>query len=146
MEKHIKTSINIQASPETVWEILTAFNKYPDWNPFIMELKGEVKVGYRIFIKLPGMSFKPTIKSYAKAQEFSWLGHLWFKGLFDGHHQFKLIKQADGSTLFEHSETFNGILVKPLLKMVEKDTINGFKEMNKKLKYLSEKQHVAYEY
>jgi len=138
MEKQIKTSIQIDASPETVWKILTDFNSYPKWNPFIKSLKGKVKVGHQISIELPGMKIKPTIQSFKVNEEFSWLGHLWIKGLFDGHHQFKLIKQKDGSTLFEHNEDFTGVLVKPLLKMVEKDTKKGFEEMNKQLKALAE--------
>jgi hypothetical protein len=140
MEKQIKTSIHIQASPEAVWKILTDFKKYREWNPFVKELSGEVKEGNQIVVKLPGMNFKPIVQSYDENREFSWLGHLWFKGLFDGHHQFKLIRQDDNSTLFEHKEDFRGILVKPLLKMVAKDTVNGFQEMNEKLKYLAEQQ------
>jgi uncharacterized protein YndB with AHSA1/START domain len=43
MAKEIKTEILINASPDKVWAILTDFDNYPSWNPFITSLKGEVK-------------------------------------------------------------------------------------------------------
>ncbi|MFM2360786.1 MAG: hypothetical protein RLY16_2779, partial [Bacteroidota bacterium] len=42
MAKEIKTTIEIHASPARVWEVLTNFDEYPNWNPFIKSLKGEV--------------------------------------------------------------------------------------------------------
>ena len=45
MAKEIKTEILINATPEKVWTILTNFDNYPNWNPFIKSIKGEVKVG-----------------------------------------------------------------------------------------------------
>ena len=33
--RQISTEIEINAPVETVWSILTDFDKYPDWNPFV---------------------------------------------------------------------------------------------------------------
>ena len=35
MAKQLRTHIDIHASPERVWQVLTDFAAYPDWNPFI---------------------------------------------------------------------------------------------------------------
>ena len=140
MTKHsIKTAINIDASPSAVWSVLIDFEKYPEWNPFIQSITGDVQVGNRIEVKLPGMTFKPTILALDKDTEFRWLGHLWFRGLFDGEHRFQLKANADGSTTLEHSEDFNGLLTGIILGKVREDTINGFKQMNEKLKERVEK-------
>lgn len=48
MAKEIKTEILINATPEKVWSILTSFDNYPNWNPFIKSIKGEAKVGNKI--------------------------------------------------------------------------------------------------
>jgi len=139
MAKQIKTSITINASKERVWEVLTDFENYPQWNSFIKSVSGNVQVGNQIVIKLQGMTFKPIVLTFKENTELKWLGHLWFKGLFDGEHTFKLTDNGNGTTKFEQSEDFSGILVKLFSKSLDKDTKKGFEQMNKELKLRAEK-------
>ena len=84
------------------------------------------------------MTFKPVVLTFKENTELKWLGHLWFKGLFDGEHKFKLIDNGNGTTKFEQSENFSGILVKLFTKSLDKDTKKGFEQMNKELKLRAE--------
>ncbi|MEN9998764.1 MAG: hypothetical protein RI922_1754 [Bacteroidota bacterium] len=143
MAKEIKTEIQIAASPEKVWAILTDFEAYPTWNPFIKSLTGEVKVGKTITariepLKAKGMTFKPKVLAFEVNKEFRWLGHLLIPGLFDGEHRFQLIDNGNGTTTFIQSEKFKGILVPMFKKMLDFNTVNGFNEMNQKLKEIVE--------
>ncbi|WP_405564116.1 SRPBCC family protein [Polaribacter sp. Asnod6-C07] len=138
MAKQIKTSITINANKEKIWKILTDFENYHEWNSFITSVTGKVKVGEQIKIKLQGLSFKPVVLIFNKNTELKWLGYLWFKGLFDGEHKFKLIDNKNGTTTFEQSENFTGILVNLFSKNLEK-TKKDFEQMNKELKIRSEK-------
>ena len=144
MAKEIKTEITINASPEKVWAILTDFKNYPSWNPFIKSIKGEAKVGNKIIANLQppdakGMTFKPKVLAFNPNQEFRWLGHLLFPGLFDGEHKFEIIDNGNGTCTFIQSEKFKGILVPLFKNMLDKNTLNGFKQMNHQLKELAEK-------
>ncbi len=130
----IETEILINASPDKVWAVLADFEKYPEWNPFVKSLTGEVKVGNRIKVLLPGMTFKPIVMAFDPGKEFRWLGHLLFKGLFDGEHSFVLVDHKNGTTTFRHSENFNGILVPLFKKQLNTSTKKGFGDMNRKLK------------
>ena len=143
MAKEIKTEILINATPQKVWSILTNYENYPNWNPFIKSIIGEVKVGNKITARIEppeakGMTFKPKILTYETNKELSWIGHLLFAGLFDGEHKFELIDNGNGTTTFKQSEKFKGILVPLFKKMLDINTINGFNNMNKKLKELAE--------
>jgi len=143
MAKEIKTEILINTSPDKVWAILSNFSNYPNWNPFIKSITGDVKVGNKITARIEppdanGMTFKPTVLSFETNKELSWLGSLLFKGLFDGEHRFELIDNKNGTTTFIQRELFNGILVPLFKKMLENNTKRGFEEMNKKLKELAE--------
>lgn len=145
MAKEIKTEILINATPEKVWSILTNFDNYPKWNPFIKSIKGDVKVGNKITARIEppeakGMTFKPKILAFKTNKELKWLGHLLFAGLFDGEHKFELIDNGNETTTFRQSEKFKGILVPLFKKMLDNNTINGFNEMNKKLKDLAEQR------
>jgi hypothetical protein len=136
----INTEILINEKPENIWKILEDFTNYPNWNPFIKYVKGEVRVGNKIIIKVvppgeKGMTFKPKILKFEKNKEISWIGHFIIPGLFDGEHRLVLIDNNNGTTTFEQSEKFNGILV-PLFKF--ENTRLGFEAMNRELKRIAE--------
>ena len=138
MTKQIKTLITIKASKEEIWKILTDFENYSKWNSFIQSITGTFKIGNQIKVELQGMTFKPTILTLNENIEIKWLGSLWFKGLFDGEHKFKLTDNGNGTTNFEQSESFSGILVKFFSKNLDKNTKNGFEQMNLELKLRAE--------
>jgi len=143
MAKEINTEILIHATPEKIWKVLTDFDQYPNWNPFIKSIKGQVQVGNKIAVRLEppgamGMTIKPKVISLAPNKDFSWRGKLLFRGLFNGEHKFELIDHGNGTTTFKHSEKFNGILIPLFKKLLDYNTKNGFEAMNRKLKELAE--------
>ncbi len=145
MAKEIKTSILIKANPSTVWAILTDFENYPNWNPFIKSINGTVKVGNKITARIEppeasGMTFKPIILIFETNKKLTWLGNLLVKGIFDGEHHFELIDNNDGTTTFHQNEKFTGILVPLFKKQLDNNTKRGFELMNEKLKELAEQR------
>lgn len=144
MKKELKTEIHIEATPEKVWEILTAFDRYPDWNPFIKSIQGEPRTGTKIRVQIAppgakGMTFKPLVLAFEQEKEFRWIGQLFFPGLFDGEHRFELIDNKNGTTTFIQAERFKGILVPLLKKMLDTSTLEGFRAMNQRLKEEAER-------
>lgn len=143
MAKEIKTETSIQASAERVWEVLTDFKNYPHWNPFIKSISGEAIVGSRIKVHIVppgknGMKISPRVLAFEKPKEFRWKGHLLFPGLFDGEHIFEVVGHKNETCTLIHREKFNGILIPLFAKMLDVNTLNGFKLMNQKLKEVSE--------
>lgn len=146
--KTITTEIKINAGIEKVWEILSDFPSYPDWNPFITRISGEIKTGSKlnVTLEIEGMkpsSFKPEIISVTQGEKFCWRGKLYMKGLFDGTHYFILEKTGDNKTLLTHGENFQGILTRSILRKIEKSTRDGFERMNLALKEKAENQKPA---
>lgn len=144
MKKRLYTEIEINASPEKVWRILTDFASYPKWNPFIKSIKGTLAVGEKLeaFIQpsgAKGMTFKPTILTIEKEKELRWLGKFLISGLFDGEHIFQIETLDENRVKFIQSENFNGLLVGFLAKSLDTDTLRGFNEMNESLKNRAEK-------
>ena len=73
--KELHTEIEIDASPEDVWRVLTDFDKYPEWNSFIKSASGEITVGEKlqVYIEPPnkkGMTFRPTVKRVVQIKNF----------------------------------------------------------------------------
>jgi len=141
----IQTEILIDAPPEAVWSVLTQFETYPAWNPFIVNIQGARTEGGRLDVLLhpPGgsaMTFRPIILRWNENQELRWKGKLLVPVLFDGAHYFCIEKSANGKSRFLHGEKFSGVLVPLLWKSLEPKTRAGFDAMNRALKTVVESQ------
>ena len=141
--REIVTSIEIQASAADVWRILTDFDEFPKWNPFIRRASGRLEPGAKldVFVQpsgAKGMTFRPTLRSVEPQRELRWVGRLLLPGLFDGEHVFRIEPLGDGQVRFVHSETFRGLLVPLLWRSLDTDTRRGFEEMNRALKARAE--------
>jgi hypothetical protein len=134
--KNIDTEILIQASPQRVWQVLTDFAAYPEWNPFIVSLQGRAEWGERLAVRIrTGKEhlFKPVVLQATPPTRLRWLGRFGMPGLFDGEHDFELEAQG-GATLLHQRESFQGYLVPLLWKSMEPATRAGFEAMNRALK------------
>ena len=142
MSQQIKTEIVISASKEKVWTILTAFEDYPKWNPFIISIEGELSVGSRLENTMMNdgkkFVFKPVVLSVVPNRSFEWLGSLFVKGIFDGHHYFEIVAINSSQVKLIHGENFNGILSSFILKRIGEQTKKNFILMNQAIKKLAE--------
>ncbi|MBL6444999.1 SRPBCC domain-containing protein [Fulvivirga sp. 29W222] len=142
--KQLKTSIEIASSPEKIWNVLMDFKAYPEWNPFIISIIGKPKVRERLRVSIqpPGskpMVFKPQVTLFKRNKQFGWLGSLFMRGIFDGHHVFEIEELGNNKCILIQREEFSGLLVPLLWKSLDTKTRAGFKAMNAKIKDLAEK-------
>lgn len=141
---NINTEITINASKEKVWNILTNFSEYKNWNPFIIMSEGTLKKGSKLkntMINGKGtMKFSPKILNVDNYKYFDWLGHLFFKGIFDGHHYFKIEEIKPGQIKMIQGENFSGLLSKIIMKKIGEQTRQNFIKMNDALKEKAEKE------
>jgi hypothetical protein len=143
MHHQLDTTIDIEASPDTVWSVLTDLERYPDWNPFIVSAVGDLTVGERLTNRMqaPGgkaTTFKPRVTELESGVTLEWLGRLGVPGIFDGRHRFDLEPTTAGGTRLRHSEQFSGVMVRPLRSSLDNQTLRGFELMNDALKARAE--------
>jgi hypothetical protein len=142
--REIRTEIEIDAPAERVWKILTDFASFPQWNPFIPQVVGELKTGARLEVRIQppgsrGITFRPRVLRLEPNRELQWLGRLWIPWLFDGVHTFLLEPLGPARTRIVQQETFRGLLVPLLLKWLGNSTRHGFEKMNSALKSRAER-------
>jgi hypothetical protein len=111
----IDTTVDINASKDAVWDVLTDFASYSEWNPS-MRIEGVPEVGTKLVVHLTGegghgMTFKPKVLAATPGEELRWLGKLGFHGIAAGEHFFILSTNDDGTTRLSHGERFSGALV-----------------------------------
>lgn len=130
--KQVRVETEIHAPADRVWQILTDTAKFPEWNPFVRRLSGELKQGAQLEVFIQpsggrGLTFRPTVLTYDQNHQLRWIGHLIVPGLFDGEHSWTLEPLGPDRVRFIHREVFNGLLV-PFFNLT--DTERGFREMN----------------
>lgn len=144
--KEIKTEIIINASQEAVWTVLTDFEAYPSWNPFLVSIKGDKHVGGRLTNTMRTGSkdqvFKPRIEKFDKNHSFEWLGKLPL-GMFNGRHYFILEALSPTQTKLIHGEHFSGWLRGLIMNKIGEETQQNFIKMNRALKAEAERVSVV---
>ena len=107
----IDTTIDINAGKDAVWDVLTDFASYQEWNPG-MRIEGAPEVGTKLAVHMTGgMSFKPKVLAATPGKELRWLGKLGLRGIAAGEHYFVLTTNDDGTTRLNHGERYSGALV-----------------------------------
>jgi hypothetical protein len=142
--RELRREVEIDAPPERVWAVLTGFAAYPEWNPFIRRISGELREGARLEVRIEppegrAMTFKPTVRAVEANRELRWLGRLFLPRAFDGEHSLRIEPLGDGRSRFVQSERFSGLLV-GLLKGALAKTETGFEQMNSALKAQAEQE------
>lgn len=143
MASRLHSETAIQASPQRVWDVLTDFAAYPEWNPFIPRITGSLETGSRLDVQLQppgsrGVRMRPTVQAAEPPRELRWLGHLGIPGLFDGEHRFRIEAVGTDWVRFVQEERFTGLLAPLVLRFVERGTRQGFEAMNQALKARAE--------
>ena len=141
--KELHSEIEINASAERVWGLLTNFASYPEWNPFVRKISGAPKVGERLEVRLEppgsrGITLRPTVLNAEPERELRWLGHLLVRGVFDGEHSLTTHRLGEDRVRFVQAETFGGVLVPLFARSLDNSTRRGFEEMNRALKERAE--------
>jgi hypothetical protein len=136
MRHQIRTQIEIDSTPDEVYAVVADVAAYPEWNPTIVEAAGTGVLGEKLRLRMQptdgrGMTFHPRVTAAEPGVAFEWLGRLGVPGLFDGRHRFELHDLGDGRTRLVHGESFSGLLVRPLRRMLDEKTLRDFEVVNR---------------
>ena len=141
--KIIETSIVIDSTPEKVWGILTNFEEYELWNPFMTKVIGSATLNSKIEVNINTISGKkrtyyPIITRCETNKELRWKGKSFLPGVFDGERIFILENSKDDKILFYHKEIFSGLGVRLVGNKLDESLRESFVTMNEALKVRAE--------
>lgn len=137
MEYHAAATIH--ASPKAVWALLTDAAQYPEWNPTVVRVEGDIALGKKIKVVAtvsPERAFPVTVSELVPCERMVWQGGMPL-GLFRGVRTFTLTPTAGGGTSFAMREVFSG----PLLGLIKRSMPNlqpSFDEFARSLKLRAE--------
>jgi demethylmenaquinone methyltransferase / 2-methoxy-6-polyprenyl-1,4-benzoquinol methylase len=130
----------IAAPPEQVWDALTDFAAYAEWNPFVTCLSGPVRVGAALVARLEapgarGMTVRLRLTKLDRPRELRWEGRFpraRLPGLVHAERVMAIEPLSPGRARLTQRTVFRGALV-PLLRGLRRYG-PGFAAMNAALK------------
>jgi hypothetical protein len=107
--------LNIRATAERIWSLLTDAKGFPRWNSTVTGIEGQIKEGERLRLSVPGTNraFTPRVSDVVPDERMTWTGGV--APIFKGVRTFLLKPRNGGSTDFAMEERFAGLML-PLVK------------------------------
>jgi hypothetical protein len=142
MTAELRTFVDIHATPERVWHVLTDLPAYAEWNPFITRAEGTFVEGGRLSVDVPPVNafiqprLRPTILEVVPSRRlrlWSRLDRLGIPGLFDVEHTMTITEHGGGVRLWQQ-DRFGGLLAPFLIRSLNRHRLTAFNAMNAALK------------
>jgi hypothetical protein len=123
--------IEISAEADLIWNVLTAFERWPTWNPDIesISMHGDVAVGSMFRWKAGRTKITSTIQEVEPPRQIAWTGrtlgiraiHVWW------------LEPSDGVTLVLTEEAYEGLVARlfrrPLQKALDRALDRGLRHL-----------------
>ena len=132
------TTIDIDAAPERVWQVLTDRDWYAEGDNGVVRLEGSLAQGQRVkvFAEVsPGRAFPVDVREFDAPTRMVW-GSGMPLGLFSGERVFR-IDPAERGVRFVMTEEFSGLLL-PLISRTMPDLQPSFDQFAAGLKAAAE--------
>jgi uncharacterized protein YndB with AHSA1/START domain len=137
--KIFEASTTINASPETIWNILTDPASYPDWDLSMDHIEGKLEPGetVKFFTKLSDQAFPVKVTAFEPGKRMVLTGGMPF-GLFKSERTHTLTPSGNDQTTFHTKEIFSGLLL-PIFRKNLPDLTENFEGFAAALKKWAEK-------
>lgn len=132
----INSEIEIKAPPQVVWKKLVNFDGWKDWNPDIVNAKGQAVANTTISIITKGnkgSQFEPLILEAAAHHKLYWRDKIVAYFVFTNDTSFELKKTPLGTKLI-HKEYYSGMLSPFFHEQISKEVPAVLISMNRSLK------------
>ncbi|HJV34511.1 SRPBCC domain-containing protein [Geomonas sp.] len=132
----LRTEIALKAPAERLWELLSDFTLYPQWNPLIVQAQGEATEGTRLEMTvqlpaIPPFPIKPTLLCADPQCRLLWRHSLAFPALMCWSYGLELEQLDQGRLKLVQKSTFGGLLGPLFTFALRRSVEQGMSEFNK---------------
>ena len=138
----IEHRIGVQASAETIWNILYDLERWQDWNPLYPRAAGVIRIGQPLSLTLavPGQAAReiaPVVLEWVPNEQLHWKLSL-MGGLVKTTRYLEIEQLAETSCIVANGEIIGGLMGPSVAKQAGRAIHRGFREMNEALKARAE--------
>ena len=153
MTADLTTFVDIDATPERVWQVLTDLPAYAEWNPFVTEADGAFVVGGRLSVSVPPVNalvqahLRPTVVEVVPLRRLRLRSQLIrpaVPGLFDVDLTMTITEHdGGGGVRLWQQDRFGGLLAPLLIRSLNRHRAAAFQAMNEAIKRRAEGMSAA---
>ncbi|MCT9094910.1 SRPBCC domain-containing protein [Haloarchaeobius sp. HME9146] len=137
----VEAAIEIDAPVDVVWTVLTDFEQYSEWNPYITAASGAATEGSRVEIRLTAQGGRtirlaPQLDTVIENEVLEWSAQYLAPRLFHERHTIELEPSDDAETRVVQRVSFTGISADQMFS--EASIRDGIEAMNQALKERTE--------
>jgi hypothetical protein len=122
MQRAVEHRTGVQAPAEIVWEVISDFTTWKDWNPVHPRMEGEMRIGTNLVVDLvpvadgPVTTLAPVVQDWVPFEQLHWrtsrLG-----GFVTAIRYLEIENMGPSNATFSNGELFMG----PLVRFVSRD-------------------------
>ncbi len=137
--KEIRTEIELHSCVSAAWKVITDFSTFHTWNPVIIQIIGEARLGEKLKISVRTSKgktriYRPTITKLEEDHELRWKGKSFIPGFLSGERIFIFQEISRDYTRLLHSELFSGFGTIIAGRRLIEDVESNLQQMNSAFK------------
>jgi hypothetical protein len=137
--KEIRTEIELYSCVSAAWKVLTDFSAFRTWNPVIIQIIGEARLGEKLKISVrtskgKNRIYRPTITKLEENHELRWKGKSFIPGFLNGERIFIFQEISRDHIRLLHSELFSGFGTIIAGRRLIEDVESNLQQMNSAFK------------
>jgi hypothetical protein len=137
--KEIRTEIELYSCVSAAWKVLTDFSAFRTWNPVIIQIIGEARLGEKLKISVrtskgKNRIYRPTITKLEENHELRWKGKSFIPGFLNGERIFIFQEISREHIRLLHSELFSGFGTIIAGRRLIEDVESNLQQMNSAFK------------
>lgn len=136
--RSISSVITIDTPANRVWQGISDFGAYRDWNPFLASAAGTLTPGSRLTISVRfgkrSLTFHPQVTAVDANRRLAWRETIVSPRVFEEEHEFEIEAIDQSHTRLIQSTRMRGVLVGLVWDRLSPELSRGLAAMNQALK------------
>jgi hypothetical protein len=116
MKRAVEYRLGVQAPAEIVWEVVSDFDSWKEWNPLYRKAEGQMKIGTALTLEqhLPGEPAKvitPIVQDWVPYEQLHWRSKR-IGGFVTAIRYIEIENMGPENATFSNGELFMGLLLR----------------------------------
>lgn len=138
----IEHRVGVQASAETIWQVLYDLERWAEWNPLYPKASGDIRIGSTLTmtLALPGQTerhIQPVVLEWVPNEQLHWKLTM-MGGLVKTVRYIEIEQLAETSCIVSNGEIFGGFMGPSVGKQMGRAIHRGFANFSEALKARAE--------